>query len=165
MSFVNDYVQTLLNGDNEISKLRVQPSDQKILVVGYSYVKNKNITFTLARYNTDLSIDTTFNSTGFNILPITNYNFSNAFNLDFQTDNYIVVVGYARDTNIFVVARFTTNGILDTTFNSSGIQPGVITTLIEDSCSAFGVRIQSNDNKIVVCGSSTGEVIRSVLVR
>jgi uncharacterized delta-60 repeat protein len=72
-----------------------------------------------------------------------------------QGDAKIVTVGYAYHGGHpqFAVARYNTNGLLDTTFNPAGIVPGVQNTQIGNGSHALAVAIQS-DQKIVVAGWS-----------
>ncbi len=170
----NGYVQTSVDSIfNEINKIRIQSSDDKIVVSGFSTLPNNMKVFALARYNTDGSLDTVgFNSGGLQpgiiTTAITNQDSAFANNLEIQTDGKIVAVGYSFDgTNgKFLIVRYTTNGILDTAgFNASGLQPGVVTTLIGATASnANAIKIQS-DNKIVVGGIALFDVPNFALVR
>ncbi len=67
-----------------------------------------------------------------------------------QTDGKIVVVG--SDAANFVVARYTSAGLLDTAGFGSGA--GYVTTAIGDAATAYGVAIQP-DGMIVVAGATT----------
>ncbi len=73
-----------------------------------------------------------------------------------QSDGKIVVAGWAyhNGDQVFAVARYKTDGTLDTTFNTSGSLPGVVNTAIGNNAFAYAVAIQSN-GKIVVAGSSS----------
>lgn len=73
---------------------------------------------------------------------------STAYGVAIQTDGKIVVVGTSN--NDFAIARYTTSGILDTTFNGS---QGYTTTNISGTDVAYAVKIQT-DGKIVVAGKS-----------
>lgn len=154
-SFGNGYVQTSINGvDDEISKIKIQSSDDKIVVAGYSTLINSPV-FALARYNTDGSLD----STGFNaggtqpgVVTTAINGYSLANNLDIQTDDKIVAVGYTFDGSVglLAIARYTTAGILDTTFNGNGI----VTTLIGSTAAIATAVKQKTNGKLVVGGSA-----------
>jgi len=78
--------------------------------------------------------------------------FSFARDVALQADGKAVVVGFANDgVQKFAVARYNTNGSLDSSFGNGGI----VTTRIENAIrnDAFGVAIQS-DGKIVAAGES-----------
>jgi uncharacterized delta-60 repeat protein len=70
-----------------------------------------------------------------------------------QRDNKIVVTGLYKknNTTLFAVARFTTTGQLDTSFNKNGIQK---TDFGADDNQAIALTIDKND-KIVVAGFAT----------
>lgn len=139
----------------------IQP-DGKIIAAGYS---NGAQDIAVARYNTDGSLDTTFAKGGkFTSLSINSptYYFSGgaATAVALQADGKIVVAGYiynspqhiSANRYDFVVMRFNTNGSLDSTFASGGVQ---VTAMgdINNFDYAYAVAIQS-DGKIVVGGSS-----------
>ncbi len=114
-------------------------SDGKILAAG------GNNGFQLARYNTNGSLDTSFGSNGI----------ANAFPgalaqaVRIQSDGNIIVAGYVQGTSgaDFALARFKTNGTLDTSFGKAG----EVFTPIENAAEAFGVGILP-DGKIVAGG-------------
>lgn len=120
----------------------IQPdlTNAKILIAGNS----ASSTFLVARYNSDGSLDTTFGApNGFVESPIQGRE-ANAIAL--QTDKKIVVVGN-NSTNL-VIARYNTDGSLDTTFAGTGFIIGPVGFF-------FGLAIQ-DDGKIVVAGGRSG---------
>jgi uncharacterized delta-60 repeat protein len=132
-------------------------ADQKIVVGGYifNYGAKK---CSMVRYNSNGTIDNTFGSSGVVLTQAGNGCFINA--LAVQADQKIVAAGYAFDPDImFMVARYNTDGSLDTTgFNSASLtHKGVATTAIGIGTTddeATSVAIQS-DGKIVAAGFST----------
>ena len=107
---------------SEIHDVVEQP-DGKIVAVGYAH-NGSNKDFALARYNPDGSLDGSFGTGG---RVLTNFTVPGSHNgLDdearavaLQSDNKIVVAGYARNPNLgneFVVARYNVDGTLDTGF-------------------------------------------------
>lgn len=118
----------------------------KIVVAGTSNGK-----LILVRYNTDGSFDTSFGTNG-NV--VTHFLHSQGWtSLSIQTDNKIVVC--AMDNYKPFVARYNTNGTLDTSFGTSGVQPIVI--LGRDNSSIPGMLIDSN-GKIILFGKKPGNV-------
>jgi len=134
--------------------------DGKIVVAGRSDAGGDN-DFAVSRYNTDGSLDATFNSTG--SLPgtvITDFGGDDrGFAVAIQKDGKIVVAGQsnAEGTIDFAVARYNTDGSLDIAFNPTGNLPGTVTTDFGGDDRGFAVAIQK-DGKIVVGGQSDAEV-------
>jgi uncharacterized delta-60 repeat protein len=126
-------------------------SDGKIVVVGAAF-NSSNEDLLVARYNSDGSLDTTFNGTG-EVLNAFSYQFIYASSVAIQSDGKIVVVGQGETVtngNSYtfdgLVLRYNSDGSPDTTFNGTG---EVLTN--DNSVSFFetGVAIQS-DGRIVV---------------
>lgn len=122
-------------------------ADGKIVVAGGSWGNvGSNTDFAIVRYNTDGSLDTTFNGTGKVITPVSG-NADSANSVVIQSDGKIVAAGEGQ--NSFAVARYNTDGLLDTSFNGTGI----VITPVGNSSRASDLAIQSN-GKIVVVGGS-----------
>jgi uncharacterized delta-60 repeat protein len=139
-----------------INSIAIQ-SDGKIVVGGGTDIGGNN-DFTLARYNTDGSIDTSFGTNGFTTTtPGTN---DYIYSIAIQSDGKIVAGGTATDTvsgnNVFCVARYNSNGTIDTTFGTNGFN--ITTPGIDDYI--YSVAIQS-DGKIVAGGNDTNVVDNS----
>ena len=121
-------------------------SDGKIVTVG---MNNNSYSFlTLVRYNTNGSLDTTFDADGIVTIGIWSIGYSVAI----QSDGKIVVAGTRLTTQFyqqdFLLVRYNTNGSLDNTFGSGGI---VTTNIGNNPSAALSVAIQS-DGKIVAGG-------------
>jgi uncharacterized delta-60 repeat protein len=98
-------------------------SSGRIVVAGYAYNGSYNV-FAVARYNSDGSLDTTFNNKG--SLPgsvettlVANKD-NKATAIVIQSDGKILVGGTANGQ--FGLVRYNSNGTLDTTFGSAGIE-------------------------------------------
>ena len=122
-------------------------ADGKIVVVGYYFASGPPLmtqTNVVLRYNSDGSLDTTFNGTGIVILGTNAYGQSKGVAI--QSDGKILVVGSSLGiSNNFLLVRLNANGSVDfqvTTdfFNGS-----------TNAASAESVAVQ-NDGKIVVAG-------------
>src|SRR3990167_2042134 len=143
-------VTTAIGSSSDVGRSVAIQSDGKIVVAGYSY-NGSNNDFALVRYNTDGTLDTTFNSTGI-VTTAIGSSTDAANSVAIQSDGKIVVAGYSNNGSDydFALVRYNTDGSLDTTFNSTGI----VTTAIGSSTDAANsVAIQS-DGKIVVAGYS-----------
>ena len=125
-------------------------ADGKIVAAGYSSTSSEG-DFALARYNTDGSLDTSFNGSGkvtTNIMSVGSSNdYANAVAI--QPDGKIVLAGWSeRD---FALARYNSNGSLDNTFDGDG---RVTTSINGASDIATAVTIQT-DGKIVAAGKTS----------
>jgi uncharacterized delta-60 repeat protein len=121
----NGYIiQSIASYDYGVS-LAIQP-DGKILLGG-SCNNGGNIDFCIARFNSDGTLDTSFASTnGYIIQPIgSSYDYGQS--LAIQPDGKILLGGFFNNgsNTDFFIARFNSDGTLDTTFGTSGkvIQP------------------------------------------
>ncbi|MBP7810538.1 MAG: T9SS type A sorting domain-containing protein [Bacteroidia bacterium] len=125
-------------------------SDGKILVAGYSYFSANNNDFSVMRYNTNGSLDNTFDTDGRVSTTFGIGTNDQATCIAIQSDGKIVVGGYSNQGGNydFAVVRYNTNGSLDNTFDTDG---RVTTVIGADHDYVRGIAIQS-DGKIVVTG-------------
>ena len=141
-------VTTPIGVGDDVGVSSVVQNDGKIVVAGYSF-NGSNYDFGLVRYNLNGTLDTNFNGTGKVITDFGGNDFPNSMVL--QADGKLVVAGYTSiGNNDFAVARYNTNGTLDTSFNGTGR-----ITVAFGSGSDLGqsVALQA-DGKIVVAGVS-----------
>ncbi|HPA18765.1 MAG TPA: choice-of-anchor D domain-containing protein [Verrucomicrobiae bacterium] len=138
--------------DDMSYSLAVQP-DGKILMTGYAS-RSADVgaiyDVALVRYNADGSLDTNFNGTG-KVITTMGIGRSMGNGVAVQADGKILIGGEAFDgTNHFAVARYHTNGVMDTTFGTNG-NGKVITHVgtVEDYGQCVAVQ---SDGKIVVAG-------------
>ncbi|HMF12493.1 MAG TPA: delta-60 repeat domain-containing protein, partial [Gemmataceae bacterium] len=130
--------ENLSSGYDYANALQIQPWDGKIVVVG----SKSQGTVTLARFNANGTLDSTFGSGGF-----VYYGGASAGSLALQPDHDIVLAGSAN--NQLLILRYSAAGSLDTSFNGSGsVNTGPLG-------GANSVVLQS-DGSIVVAGSSQG---------
>jgi uncharacterized delta-60 repeat protein len=132
----------------------LQP-DGKLVVVGAYKTEAVPREFALARYNTDGSLDTTFDGDG---KVTTSLGAAEAFGFGvaLQNDGKIVVAGYyaaGHRNHDFALARYNSNGSLDTTFGTNGRVTSDLFGASDDI--AYSVAVQT-DGKIVV-GGRTGQ--------
>ena len=135
-------------GNDQANSVVIQ-ADGKILAAGYSTV-GAGKDFAIARYNPDGTLDTTFDGDGRVSTPVGLDDEINAIAL--QSDGQIVVGGYAFGSGRnFALARYNTNGSLDTTFDGDGVR---IDSFAAPSNSTIrSIAVQSN-GKIVAAGES-----------
>ncbi|MCX7811048.1 MAG: delta-60 repeat domain-containing protein [Leptospiraceae bacterium] len=120
------YVTLNINNDNDQGQsLAIQP-DGKILLGGQCS-NGSNNDFCIARFNSDGTLDTTFGTSGKVIQPI-GLSHDYGFSLAIQPDGKILLGGYCNNgiDNDFCIARFNSDGNLNTSFGSPNgyiIQP------------------------------------------
>lgn len=153
-TFGNGIVTTAVTAYPNYGHAVAVQSDGKIVAAGVSQTATQSV-FSLARYNTDGSLDTTFNATGKVTTAIGAYD-DQIFSLAIQADGKIVAAGYSHNgtQKLFALARYTTNGSLDTTFNPAGSLPGTVTTAfgtVDDEARSVAIR---PDGKIAAAGFS-----------
>jgi uncharacterized delta-60 repeat protein/uncharacterized repeat protein (TIGR01451 family) len=109
------------NGHDDHANGVALDSQGRIVAGGYAFNGTDN-DFAVARFKSDGSIDTSFNSgTGKVIFNIAADDVGRGVAIDSQ--NRIVLAGYSflGGDYDFLVARYTSAGLLDTSFNSSGV--------------------------------------------
>ena len=114
-------VLTPIGSGNDYSFGAAIQSDGKIVLAGESF-NGTDRDFALARYNSDGSLDSSFGSGGKVVTPIGNQDES-AGDIAIQADGKIIIAGYSINANSlvdFALARYNTNGSLDTSFGSGG---------------------------------------------
>jgi len=143
-------VLTSIGSDAGEFSLAIQ-SDDKLVVAGYSSTFN-HYDFALVRYNYDGSLDTTFNNNG---KVTTDFGNTNDYGraLAIQGDGKIVAIGDTRDDStydVFAVARYKTDGSLDSSFGTNG----EVTTYFDDGYELPETVAIQSDGKIVVAGET-----------
>jgi uncharacterized delta-60 repeat protein len=118
-------------------------SDGRIVAVGTS-----GNNFFVARYNPNGSLDTSFNGTGAQTIDFGGNDHANAVAI--EPNGKIVIVGSTSASTNVAVARLTSTGALDTTFNSTG---KLSIDLGGTGESGNALTIQS-DGKIVIAGTT-----------
>ena len=162
---VDGIVSTDISFDDTGRAVALQP-DGKIVVAG---TVNSNLYDDLAviRYNSDGSLDTTFDEDGIVTTDFGTYKscVSGSY-IAIQSDGKIVIPGtsgepfippppyfFADNAFDFAVARYNNDGSLDTSFNENG---KVTTDLYNSNDYGFAVSIQA-DGKIVMAGRIDGD--------
>ncbi len=123
----------------------VLQSDGKIVIAGYS-----SGDFVLARYNTNGSPDTSFGTNGL-VVTVSAGSTEAVGSLALQEDGKIVIAGTSG--NDFAVARYNSDGSLDTTFGSTGIVTTAFTDLLPSGISSANDLVIRADGKIVLLGN------------
>lgn len=141
-------VTTLVGSGADIAQKVVQQNDGKLVVTGYTTIAApSDRAVATVRYNTNGSLDTTFNGTG---IVTTDFGTSDdeGKSVAVQSDGKIVVAGFGGSTRHALLLRYNTDGSPDPTFNGTG---QLVTT--GNSSTAYGLSLQE-DGKILVAGGS-----------
>ncbi len=148
LSFGTDgYVITDLDFTFDQSYSIAMQNDGKI-IIGTTIDTATDQAFGVLRYNSNGSLDTTFGNDGLAIALIGTNN-SSATDVAIQDDGKIIVGGYTwTDSYEIALARFTTSGVLDTSFDTDG---KIITSLGSSQDYGKSIAIQE-DQKILVAG-------------
>lgn len=145
------YTNTAIGSRAQTQAITVQSSNGYIVTAGFAIVNNVT-QIVLVRYTTTGSLDTNFGSGGIVTTQIGDGSTANAVVI--QSDGKIVVAGGTVLSGVpqFLVARYNSaDGSLDTSFNSTGTMPGVVTTPTGVRAKANGLIIQAN-GQIVIAG-------------
>ena len=150
----NGIVTTSINSTSNDRAFSVAlQSDEKIVAAGSSF-NGTNSVFALLRYNTNGSLDNTFDNDG--IVTTAIGTDCTSYSLAIQSDGKIVVAGNSKNgaNYDFALTRYNTNGNLDTVFGTNGI----VNTGIGTSFNFLtGLAIQT-DGKIVIAGTSNNGI-------
>lgn len=124
-------------------------ADGKIIAGGTVHTAS-GYNFALARYNTDGSLDNTFDGDGKQTTAFGSSDKGNS--LAIQSDNKILLAGYSSNgvTNLFAVARYNTDGTPDNSFNGNGKQTINVNS---DATVANSISLQST-GKIIIAGNT-----------
>jgi len=139
--------------------------DGKIFVSGITYDNQYNQRFVVLKYNSGGSIDTTYGMDGVATVDFDEFSEEDEPYLALDPEGRIVISGYGMETmkNDVVLARFTTDGILDSTFSNDG---KLTTDVFGYVDRGRAVTIQP-DGKILVTGYARENILTSgvVLIR
>jgi uncharacterized delta-60 repeat protein len=160
---INGQVITDVNGSSNSGYGSILQSDGKIVVVGDAYYDGSTTPtstsdFSLSRYTSDGSLDTSFGTGGIVTTNITTGDLDSSYDVAYsvvqQSDGKIVVVGdatlFSGSYSDFALSRYSSDGSLDTSFGINGI----VTTDFKGSDDTGYSVIQQSDGKIVVAGDT-----------
>ncbi len=158
--------------DHEINAL-VETAEGKLVAGGHSDNASNKKSWALARFSKEGVLDTTFggNSTGYVTL-----NFGDATRehtlreLILQSDGKLLAGGYSDNTsdmNRWAIARYSEDGVLDTTFGESGTGYVFLNFGDDSNDHEIDAMLLESNGKIVVAGASelTGSYERFALAR
>jgi len=118
------------NGQQDlINIIKIHTLTGKIIIGGESIISSTKSKPVLARYNSDGSLDTSFNTTGIKLLWVTNLDYQYKFSvedLEIKSNGKITAIGW-RDfpsqswSSDYWVCKVNSNGTMDTTFSTDGV--------------------------------------------
>jgi uncharacterized delta-60 repeat protein len=147
-------VMTNINNDYDAAYALALQSDGKIVAAGkrgiqFNPTEQRKGNVALARYNPDGSLDTTFGNGGKVVNDFGQGLESYAMDVIIQSDGRIIIAG--ESAYAFLVARYNSNGTLDTTFGNGGFREINFGNLSWDH--GRDVLLQA-DGKIIVVGTA-----------
>src|ERR1043165_2507558 len=156
-TFGSGGIATVALGGSDYANATAIQSDGKIVVVGYDFLNGYDYDFAVSRFNSDGTLDNTFGSGGTVTTDFGYDYYGNGYNstataVAIQSDGKIVVAGnisyggYVIQT-LFALVRYNSDGTLDNTFGSGGVD----TSAFAGSAGVSSVAIQ-DDGKIIVGG-------------
>jgi uncharacterized delta-60 repeat protein len=146
------------NRSNSISSIALQ-TDGKIIAAGTSYESSNN-SFFVSRYNPDGTLDTSFGGTGTIYTSFNSHDF--AYVVQIQSNGKIVVAGNS-DAISSAIARYNTDGSLDTSFDGDG--KVIVTNQGSVSFQLRDLVIQPNGKLVLVGNTFDGADTDGVVVR
>lgn len=152
----------LLLSEDRIECIKIQ-SDGKIFAVGFtSNISETTANFGIVRLNSDGSLDSSF---GINGRIITSFGGDTvAYSIQILSDGKFIVCGNDYNDNDdngnLAIAKYTANGILDTSYGIGGKAETNLTTLAQ----IFSSELQ-NDGKLIVAGVALNATADFVLFR
>ena len=148
------------NDDDRSEAIALQP-DGKIVVSGIKGIfrppgEERNSDAVLVRYNPTGTLDTTFGNSGITVSdfgPFPDYYADDATDLVILADGKIIIVGTSDGAGYYdsLIARYNSNGTLDTSFGTNGRTKTDLGDGFQDDSS--GVAVQA-DGKLVAVGAA-----------
>jgi uncharacterized delta-60 repeat protein len=138
----------VVNGTVQFSNAVALQPDGKMVIAGLGGDATADVA--VARYNSDGSVDTSFNIVGRVMTDIEGRS-DFAKDVQIRPDGRIFVLAQSNDADgagLLAVVCYDRDGALDTSFNGTGI---LLTTLLPSSFTSGGIALQM-DGKIVVAG-------------
>ncbi len=138
-------------------------SDGKIVVAGKISHDIDGSHIVIVRYNTNGTLDGSFNKIGYTTIGMGYKSDIIVANLVLQNDGKILIAGSSTGKSPefydydFLLLRLKSNGILDENFNKTGTIPGIIRTHLGSNFDITkNITIQNLDGKIILVGNVDG---------
>ena len=147
---VDGYRQVPFSGDSWAYGVALQP-DGKIVVSGLTTYANSGADFAVARLNTDLTMDTTFNSDGMTDWDFGEEGYDCAFDVAVRSDGKIVLAGTAFHGGQSVF------GVM--VYSATGAPQGLGWSNFAEEAFGEGLALQPDGKAVVTggCNSNSGD--------
>ncbi|MZR62298.1 hypothetical protein [Alcanivorax sp. DP30] len=144
-------VVTDIGSNNDYAHEVIEDNNGNLVVVGYTNNKrfdSNNYDFVIARYTPAGELDTTFGEAGITVMGLTGNDYAHSVIED--SNGNLVIGGRSRSTydSYLSLARFTSNGIADTSFGGSG----AVTTRVQSNTAHVYALIEDHEGNLVVTG-------------
>ncbi len=147
------------NNQDDIVRAMALDSNGKLVVTGPSTSLTGNMRFAVVRFNTDGSLDTSFDTDGKATYQPVSEADNDAYAIAIQSNGKIVVAGGTVSGSYqFSVMRISSAGALDTTFDTDGY---ALVDVTGGTDIAKAMKIDSSGN-IVLAGSNSGSTMTVV---
>ncbi len=158
-SFDSDGIATTaVGGSSDYSRALVIQSDGRIVVVGESF-NGSNNDIAVVRYNSDGSLDTTFDSDG-KLTTAIGSSIDTASGVAVQSDGKIVAAGYATFADAYTaLVRYNANGSLDTSFGATSTLNGAPTYVENGAAVVLDADVQVIDPELGAAGNYSGAIL------
>jgi uncharacterized delta-60 repeat protein len=150
----NGIVGINIDDVDEATSIKIQ-TDGKIVFVGFSYASGGTSSYSkLVRLLPNGNLDSTFGTGGMATTPVSVPFCKSKESVEIQNDGKIVIAGFYTnplDINSIALARYQTNGVLDSNFGVNGL---VVTSFGASTRSVANAILLQSDGKIVAGGES-----------
>ncbi|WP_374089091.1 cadherin-like domain-containing protein [Methylomicrobium lacus] len=142
---------TAISGGHEFAKSVIVQADGKILAAGQSLLSTDNYAFSLARYNPNGSLDTSFSGDG-KLITDLGGQYDWGYSVTVQADGKILLAGTSNLSGNFdfALVRYNADGSLDASFDGDG----KLTTDFDGGSDAGNSVTVQAEGKILVAGHS-----------
>jgi uncharacterized delta-60 repeat protein len=153
---VNGLITTRVSPYDGSDNLVVQPNG-KIIVCGFlqsqDFVDNL---FSVYRFNTNGTLDSSFNGTGINSTRITGLDFP--YDISLQSSGRIIAAGYSlgRNKTYITLMRYNANGSTDSTWGNNGVDTVAAKWKLKHYSYAVASAVSADGSMIAVTGNQTG---------
>jgi uncharacterized delta-60 repeat protein len=155
-------VRTPIRGTMSYARTALLLPDGRILVAGSSVAFTNSTNYTLVRYKTDGSRDSTFGTNGIVTIPI-GIGSTQAASLLYQSDGSVILVGNTGSRslgNTVAMICLQPDGSLKSSFGNGG---KVIDT-VSGPPIYVGAAVQLSDGEIIVGGTAEGNVVSNYAI-